>query len=242
MTKPRLALAATAVLGAGLLGGCGFSDGVGIAPGTAAEVGDTRIPVDAVDEAAEDRCEVLDQLAGEGGGEPVPGSRVRDLALQGEVLRVVADELAEDYDVTAGPLYSSALDAIAAQLAEVDRELRERATPALASTDYFVDVLIGVGREDLGLTEEQDPQGQEGFTRGLEIAQEWVEEHPIETNPRFSEIRIGGVDEGILRSRSDLSVGVSDFAADADALVTGEAEEGAEGALAASLPDSQTCG
>lgn len=243
LAKPRLAAAVVAVLSTGLLAGCGVAqEGAGFQPGVAAEVGDTRISLDEVTAAAEDRCEVLDQLAEESGGEPIPGARVQDLAVQGEVLREVADQLAEEYDVRAGELYAGALDAIEQQLVDVDADLVERATPALASTDYFVDVLIEVGREDLGLTQAEDPQGQQAFERGLAIAQEWVEEHGLETNPRFSEIRIGGVDEGIVRTRSDLSVTVSDFAQEAAGVVSGEAVEASALEYAQSLPDSQSCG
>lgn len=237
--RARITAAAAGVVAAGLLlSGCGVAEG-GVRPGVAAEVGDTSIKVADVEEAAEDRCEVLDELAAEA-DQPVSGARVRDLALQGAVLREIADELAEEYDVRSGGLYAAAQDEIRSQLAGLDDELVDRAVTSLASTDYFVDILIEIGRDELGLTEETDPGGQQGFQRGLEIAQAWQEEHPVETNPRYSAPVIGDADEGVLTTRDDLSHAVSDYAE--DALGAAEDPLGADPGYAATLPESQRCG
>ena len=111
---------------------------------------------------------------------------------------------------------------------------------SLSSTDYFVDILIQVGREDLGISESEDPDGQQGFAQGLEIAQQWQEENPIETNPRYSGVEIGDADEGVISTRSDISTAVSDFAR--DALGAAEDPLNEDPAFAASLPESQRCG
>jgi hypothetical protein len=237
-TTPRVAVAAAGVITAGLLAGCGVAD-EGVRPGVAADVDGTTIRLADVEEAAEDRCEVLDELSGEGSG-PVSGARVRDLALQGAVLREVAEELAEEYDVESGQLYDDARDEISSQLEGLDEDLVDRAVVSLSSTDYFIDVLIEVGRDQLGLSETDDPGGQQGFTRGLEIAQEWQEAHPIETNPRYAHPEIGDADEGVLTTRDDLSAAVSDYAK--DALGAAEDPQAADAAYAAELPDSQRCG
>jgi molybdopterin converting factor small subunit len=238
-TIPRVAVAVVGVVTAGLLAGCGVAD-EGVRPGVAAEVGGTSIRVADVEEAAEDRCEILDELADNPDSQPVSGSRVRDLALQGAVLREVADQLAEEYDVESGELYDQAQTEIRRQLDGLDEDLVDRAVVSLAGTDYFVDILIQIGRDELGLREREDPGGQLGFPRGLEIAQQWQDEHPIETNPRYSSPVIGDADEGVLTTRDDLSTAVSEYAR--NALGAAENPQAEDAAYAAQLPDTQRCG
>jgi hypothetical protein len=236
--RARLAVAAVGVIAAGLLSGCGVAD-EGVRPGVAATVADATINVSDVEEAAEDRCEVLGELAGEG-DQPVSGARIRDLALQGEVLREIATQLGEEYGVGSSQLYQDAQAEIRSQLAGLDEELVDRAVRSLSSTDYFVDILIQVGREELGISESDDPDGQQGFAQGLEIAQQWQDEHPVVTNPRYSGVEIGDADEGVITTRSDISTAVSGFAR--EALGAAEDPLNQDPGYAASLPESQRCG
>jgi len=236
--RARIAVAAVGVVAAGLLSGCGVAD-EGMRPGVAAQVAGTTIDRADVEEDAKDRCEVLGELAGEG-DQPVSGARVRDLALQSAVLREVGTQLAEEYDVESSQLYDDAQAEVRGQLDGLDEDLIDRAVTSLSSTDYFVDILIQVGRGELGITEADDPDGQQGFAQGLEIAQQWQDEHPIETNPRYSGIEIGDADEGVLTTRNDISAAVSDYARDALDAAENPVEE--DPAYAASLPESQRCG
>ncbi|HWM73197.1 MAG TPA: hypothetical protein VNQ53_05625 [Nocardioides sp.] len=236
--RARIAVAAVGVVAAGLLSGCGVAD-EGMRPGVAAQVAGTTIDRADVEEDAKDRCEVLGELAGEG-DQPVSGARVRDLALQSAVLREVGTQLAEEYDVESSQLYDDAQAEVRGQLDGLDEDLIDRAVTSLSSTDYFVDILIQVGRGELGITEADDPDGQQGFAQGLEIAQQWQDEHPIETNPRYSGIEIGDADEGVLTTRNDISAAVSDYAR--DALDAAENPVDEDPAYAASLPESQRCG
>ncbi len=238
IARARLTAAAVGVVAAGLLSGCGVAQD-GVRPGVAAEVADTTISQADVEQATEDRCEVLGELAGED-DQPVSGARVRDLALQGEVLREVGGQLAEEYDVESGQFYDNAQAEIRSQLEGLDEDLVDRVMVSLSSTDYFVDILIQVGRQELGISESDDPDGQQGFAQGLEIAQQWQDEHPITTNPRYSGMEIGDSNEGVLTTRDDISTAVSDFAR--DALGAAEDPLAEDPAYAASLPESQRCG
>ena len=93
-------------------------------PGVAVEVGDETISQADVDQATEDCCDAArGQLAGED-DQPVSGARFRDLALQGAVLREVADQLAEDYGVESGQFYDDAQAEIRSQLEGLDEDLR----------------------------------------------------------------------------------------------------------------------
>jgi hypothetical protein len=204
----------------------------------AAEVGDTTIRLADVEEAAEDRCQIIEELSGGQGSQPVSGARVRDEALQHAVLREVASQLAEEYDVEPSQLYDDAQAEIRRQLEGVDEDLADRAVVGLTSTDYFVDVLVQVGRDQLGLTESEDPGGQQGFQRGMAVAQAWLEDHPVETNPRFAAPVIA--EDRVLTTRAELSTAVSNFAR--DALGAAEDPQAQDPEYAASLPESQRCG
>lgn len=236
-TMPRVAVATVGVVTAGLLAGCGIAD-EGVRPGVAAEVGDTKIAVADVEEVAEDECEVREQLAGTGSTQVASGARVRDGALLLMVLRELASQLADEYDVEAGQHYEATRADIRRQLEGLDEDLADRVEISQSSIGYFEDVLVQVGQEDLGLSESEDPGGQQGYQRGFEVAREWVEDHPIDTNPRYAQPVID--DSGIRLSRNDgLSTAVSDFAKDA----LGAADSPQEDAgYAASLPESQRCG
>ncbi len=235
-TIPRVAVATVGVVIAGLLAGCGVAD-EGVRPGVAAEVGDAQIELADVEQAAKDRCKILDELAGEG-GQPQSGAVVRGYALQGAVLRELADQLAAEYDVEPSERYESFRSQVRDQLGSLDEDLVDRVLDNVSGGAYFEDILVQVGREQLGLRESEDPDGQQGFARGIEIAQDWVAEHPIETNPRFTTLSLG--DDRIVTGRSDLSTPVSDFAR--SALAAGEDPQAEGAGYAASLPDSQRCG
>jgi hypothetical protein len=237
-STPRVAVAAVGVVIAGLLAGCGVADGGGARPGVAAEVGDTTIRLADVEEAAEDRCRIIEELSGGPDSQPVSGARVRDEALQHAVLREVATQLAEEYGVEPSQLYDDAQTEVRRQLEGVDEELVDRVVDGLTSTDYFVDVLVQVGRDQLGLTKSEDPDGQQGFQRGMAVAQEWLEDHPIETNPRFAAPVIA--EDRVHTTRKDLSTAVSNFAKSALGAV--EDPQAQDAGYAASLPESQRCG
>ena len=151
-----------------------------------------------------------------------------------------ADQLAEEYDVESGQFYDNAQAEIRSQLERPRRGPGRPGDGQPSSTDYFVDILIQVGRQELGISESDDPDGQQGIAQGLEIAQQWQDEHPITTNPRYSGMEIGDSNEGVLTTRDDISTAVSDFAR--DALGAAEDPLAEDPAYVDSLPESQRCG
>lgn len=221
------------------LSGCGVA-GDSLRPGLAAQVGDSEISLETVNEAASDLCDMITGLAAEGNASTVPGSAVRDNALQFTVLREFGDQLAEEYDVTPGDLYRDSSEQQEAQLSElgVDRDLLDGLLPTLTAPDYFGDILQQIGQDELGLSADEDTQGQ-GIEEGLRIAREWESEHGLEINPRFSDMSIGDLDAFLQTETQDLSVPVSDFAKQA---AEGVDVQNPDTTYADSLPDSQRCG
>lgn len=222
-----------------VLTGCGVGDDT-LSPGLAAQVGDTSIKLDRVDDAASDICDMITVLSQDGTASAVPGSVVRDNSLQYVVLRELGNQLGDAYDVRAGAAYRSALETNQTQLAGfgVDSQLLRGVVPILSSGDYFLDIVQQIGRADLGLTTEAAGQ-QEGIANGLEIAQQWVADHGLKVNPRFSSMSIGGLDSIVTSDVDDLSVPVSDFAQQALAAVD---PADPNTSYADSLPESQRCG
>jgi hypothetical protein len=110
--------------------------------------------------------------------------------------------------------------------------------PTLSSGDYFLDIVQQIGREELGLTSEEDGQ-QKGITKGLEIAKQWEADHGLEVNPRFSSLSIGDLSEIVVSQVQDVSVPESDFAKQAMAGVDPAAPDTS---YVDSLPESQRCG
>lgn len=234
--RGAVAVAASAVVA---LSGCGVGDDT-LRPGLAAQVGDTDIALEQVDDAAADLCEMVTSLTEQGASSTLPGSVVRDNSLQYAVMREIAEQLADEHDVQPGELYRSSLEGNETQLAEleVDTELLDGVVPVITSDYYFIDIVQQIGREELGLTPEEDT-GNEGIEEGLRVAQEWEADHDIEVNPRFADISIGDL-ESILDTQVDyLSVPVSDFAKQA---LADDALDDPDTTYADSLPESQRCG
>jgi len=216
-----------AVLGAAvaLLSGCGG----GARPGVAAEVGAETITVDQVDELTASVCAVQKD-APDSADPNVPnvlsGERARNSALQGLILRSIADQMADDYGVETGADFQGQVDQVRLQYRTVDDDKVEAALPAYTSIAYFVDIMGQIGD-----TTDSELSDDEALTAGIKLAQKWETDNGIETNPKFGSFSIG--DQEIESERSDLAFAVSQGAKDA--------EEGSED-FAASLPESQRCG
>ncbi len=241
--SPTLRRAVAGVAVAGLaLSGCGVGED-SLGPGLAAQVGDTSIELDQVDDAAADLCDMITFLSKEGTSPAVPGAVIRDNSLQYVVLRELGNQLGEEYGVEAGEAYRSSLDTNESQLAGfgVDSDLLDEVVPTLSSGDYFLDIIQQIGRDELGLSSAEDTE-QQGIGKGLEIAQEWETDHGLEVNPRFSSLSIGDLDEIVVSDIQQLSVPVSDFAKQAVEGVDPADPANPDTSYVDSLPESQRCG
>ena len=224
--RARLAAAVVGVVAGGLLTGCGIAN-EGVQPGVAAEVGDTTIRLDDVEDAAEKLCDLRGKDPATK-GVPVSGAEVRTRALQTLVLRTIADGLAEEYDIVPSPTFGSLEKA-----ADDEGTVQARLTLGLS---YFVNVMQAVGRQEDPSAAEQDQ-----LSAGIAAAQTWTAREGVQTNPVFPDLEIGDVAVEFSRD-DDLSVAVSDFAEEALGDADRLAEQQGDSAYAASLPESQRCG
>lgn len=226
-SRVRIAAVAAGLAGASLLSGCGVAD-EGIRPGVAAEIGDTSISLDEVDDAAEELCDVHQQDEATK-AVAISGAEVRTRALQTLVLHVIADGLAAEYDITPSPTFDS--------LEEATADSGTYQAQETLGISYLVSVMQAVGKQEAGAGASEEDQ----LGAGIAAAQEWTEREGVETNPVFPDIEIGDLAVEFTRD-DDLSVPVSRFAKDALADSERLVEQQPDSEYAASLPESQRCG
>lgn len=226
MSKTRLMTAAALGTAGLLLTGCGAS-----APGVALQVGDERISVKRVDAAAESFCSALeDQIEAQGAA--VPMRLVRQSTVQLLTVRSIAEQVAEEYDVSPGSTYGDELARQREQSRDMDEDVRRDFLELTTSQAYAADILDQVGRirlEEQGVT---DPAPDQVSQAGADFFQQWPDTHGLEVDPRY------GLDtaDGML-SPADTSVSV----AVSDEAVAGLSSD-PDVDQARRLPASQRCG
>lgn len=220
-----VALSAASVVA---LTGCGVT-GTGFQPGQATSINGETISVAEVDDVASSVCAVLVSDP-RFEGQVISGSSLRGAAERGLALQVMADQLADDFDLAVDPGNAAdTAEQYRLSYGSADPDDLAAAEPAFVAEQRFSDVLIALGTQEAGAD-----AGQEAIiAAGVAKVQSWTEDSDIETNPAFDAIEVG--EDQILTVRDDLSVPVTDQALDASAT---QAPEG----YAASLPESQRCG
>ncbi len=224
--RTRTRLAALALISLGALSGCG-----GLQPGAAVIAGDSSISNAEVDSLSRDLCTALksdEALIGEG----YPRSRLLQSVVQSFLMRSIADQMAEQYDVTATDAYVKVVEQTRQQFSAVDPAVLDRMIDSWVATNYFVDVLGVIG--DKQLTEEGvvAPDSSAAVAKGIELAQVWEKENGVTISPRFPTLTLG--DTEFTQTLDNTAFPVSDFAKEASA-----DEPSAE--WVASLPASQRC-
>lgn len=225
--RPLATLFVVPVLAVGL-SGCGVSE-TSFRPGVAAEIGEERITTAEVDEVADGLCGVLrSDLSFD--GRYYRNSTLRNAALRGLALDRMSDQIAEEYGVTLPDTADFGAGQVQLQFAQADRADLEAAMPAFTGDSKLREVLVALGREELGAKADET----EAITAGVEKAQAWQEGVDIDTNPAYDSITIG--ESSVEVARDDLSVAASDFALDAIDPASQEA-----GSNLKDVPESQRC-
>ncbi|GGO71803.1 hypothetical protein [Nocardioides deserti] len=227
-TRPLLGLAAATLLASGALTGCGVA-GTGFSPGVAAEVGDTSITTDRVDEVAASYCDALrPQLEGQ-----VVPQRYLNGSVAGQLaLAAAAEQLAAEHGVEPGEQHAAQVTQLRRAVAELPEDQQDAVLEVESAGSLVSDLVIGVGRAlaaDEGLA---DPTDEQVAELGNQALVDWIGEHDVDVNPRYG---VDLSDGQPVRTDSETSVAVSDLAAAATA-------ESPDQEYAATLPESQRCG
>lgn len=225
LSRPLAGLAAAALLGTGVLSGCGVSE-IQAAPGVAAEIDGRQITVEEVDDLSVATCEVLrsnPELLGQG----YTGSTVRDTVLAQLAQREIGDLIAAENDVDSDVIYGSAAQQARLGLAQADPEQLEEVLPVFASSSYLRAVVAEV--VDPALPGDADEATRLASYQTYLSA--WQAAHDVSTNPLFTAVDFTAPEE----RRNELSVAVSDEAVELLTL------DPAAVRLEERLPASQRC-
>lgn len=172
-----------------LLAGCGVA-GAQFHPGIAAEVGDRTITTRQVDQLSRDSCKGLEKLNASqaaGAGTATPLSTITHQVASALVDRLVAEQLAEDYDVTSTSDYKKNLTEAEQQLSTVSGAAKDAILEVVDAQAYTQDVLVQIGEIELKKKGTDDATPQDQYAEGQKRLAAWVTDHDddIEINPRY---------------------------------------------------------
>jgi len=227
VTRTRIRLAALTLLAAVTLSGCGD-----LHPGIAARVGDESITESEVDSIARDVCTAFqsdDRLLQEGG---YARSQVLQSVVQSFVMRAMATQLSEQYDVTPTSSYADAVSKTKLTFATLDDDVRTHILDTWTGYAYFVDVVREVGKKKLRAEGVAAPTSNDALSKGIELAQVWEEEHGVEIDPRFPSLSLSNQD--FTRTHDQTAYPVSEIAKQSVA-------DQPTAEFISSLPPSQRC-
>ena len=204
MSKTRLMTAAPTWLIVGVAGllltGCGSAT-----PGVAAKVGDETLTVQEIDTATSHYCtSVGDQLES-----PVPMSFVRQYVVQLLTLRSQADQIAEEYGVTAGSSYENDVAQRQGTAGTMPEEVRDDYITLTSTPAYAQDIVDQIGAivlEDQGVA---DPTTDQVTQAGLDVFNQWPDANGVDIDPRYG---LASVDGALTPVDTNTSVAVGDTA------------------------------
>jgi peptidyl-prolyl cis-trans isomerase SurA len=175
-----------------LLAGCGVA-GAQFHPGVAAQVGDTTVTTRHVDQLSHDSCRGLEELNKAGSSQPnapTPLGTITHQVTNALIGKVVAQQLADDYDVSPSADYKSNLNQTRQQLAKLSETDRDAIMEVIEAQAYTQDVLVQVGEIELKKQGKDDTATQDQYNEGQKLAAKWVADHDVEINPKY------GIDYG----------------------------------------------
>ncbi|WP_205475261.1 hypothetical protein [Nocardioides sp. SYSU D00038] len=208
------------------LTGCGVA-GTDFRPGVAAEVGDSTISTDHVDEVAAGYCKAItDQLVE--GSQKIPNGLLRGGIAGQLALRAATEQLAEERDVEPGQAFRDKVAQTEAATADLAEAERDAVLEVETAGTYIVEVLTEIGAEDAaaGATSE------EKLAAGQEALVAWLADHEVALDPRYGVSIASGQPTS---ADTGLSVAVSETA-------TQGSSDNPEPSYGESLPDNQRCG
>jgi hypothetical protein len=208
-----------------LLSACGD----GVAPGVAAQVADEVITTDEVDDLATVICEI-DKGAGQA-GKPMSAQRATALTV---LLGIEIGRGVGDVDAVPPQQVNQSLQAAAEARRLVPEELRSYFDEVVRESTRSAIAVDAAAAAALAETGEGPPDPAAVQEEAARLQQDYLEEHPVEVDPRFGVYQNGQVVSG----DGSVSVAVSERAR--SLVPQGTDDLGAQ--PEADLPPSQVCG
>lgn len=195
-------LAAVGAVSALLLTGC-----AGVNPGVAADVDGTRISMSTVDETSTDFCTAIKPQLGTGTNPNlVSMGQLRGYVVRQLIIRAVSDRVAEDYGVSAGSDYRTALRSAEIQASTLAEDKRPAFAELQTSGLYANDILSQAAKADLAASGSTDPSDEEISAATNALVEQYLTDLDIVVDPRF------GVAGDLSAADTGISFAVSDLA------------------------------
>ena len=230
LVGPAQIAAGSVLLLSGLLSGCGIA-GTNFHPGVAADVGDVSITSDRVDSVATNYCVAIeDQLSAE--KQVLPQRYLRGGVVGQLALTAVAEQLADLYDVSAGPQYDQMVSELDAAVATLDDDVQESVIAIEGSGAYVSGIEVAIGAKLLMEQGATEPSPEEAAAEGQRIFAEWIADNDVEIDPEYAIAFVDGVP---VPTNTDVSYAVGETAKLGGA-------ENPDADYAAGLPASHSCG
>ncbi|CAN5454056.1 hypothetical protein BH09ACT12_BH09ACT12_23140 [soil metagenome] len=227
-----LGLAGILIAG-GLLSGCSVS-GEQLRPGVAAQVGDTELSLNEIDEAIDTACSFFSDSEQVG----FPRSLARQQFVSVLVMRAAAAQALEENDLELGADYAQRVGGLDAANAQVPEDQRAPFVLLSEGTTYIDSASTVLGQAAFNAEGDVPADPALITERGRSEISTWLEDNEVEINPVF---RLS-VDNGqVVNDTTGVSVAVSDYAT-TSLLDPNTATEEQVTASAAQLPPSQLCG
>lgn len=224
---PALAPLVTGVLSVALLSGCAGS----ASPGVAARIGDETISASRINAATSHMCTALgSQFTST--GTVVPLGVIRQGVVQLLALSSQADQIADEYGVSASETYRRDVAARTRAAAVMPEEVRKDYINVMSTQAYAADILDQVGRAKLTAEGFEEPTVEEVTQAGADVFAVWPDVNGIEVDPKYG---VELADGQLTSTDTNLSFALSDGS------VAGLAAE-PDAAYVSSLPSSQRCG
>jgi peptidyl-prolyl cis-trans isomerase SurA len=179
-------LRALPILPVVLLVGCGVA-GTQFHPGVAAEVGDQTITTRHVEQVVDRACKGLEKLNEDApeANTPTPLGTLTHQVTSALVEKLVAEQLADDYDVTTTSAYKDNLTETEQQLASLSDDQREAVQEVVAAQAYTQDVLVQIGAIELADQGQDDSAAQDQYNEGRTVMDAWIADHDVVINPKY---------------------------------------------------------
>ena len=184
MSKTRLMTAATMGVAGLLLTGCGSAT-----PGVAVDVGDEVLTVRDIDTATSHYCTAV----GEQFESPVAMSFVRQYVVQLLTLRSQAEQLADDYGITAGSTYRNDVAQEQGTARTLPEEVRADYVRLTSTPAYAQDIVDQIGKivlDDQGISDATTDQVTQA---GLDVFNQWPDANGIDVDPRYGLANVDGI-------------------------------------------------
>ncbi len=170
-----------------LLTGCGVA-GTEFHPGIAAQVGDQTISTRHVDQVTHDACTGLEKLNKDSSqpNSPTPLGTLTHQVTRALVERLVAEQLADDYDVTTTRDYKDNLTQTEQQLSSLSGASKDAVQEVVEAQAYTQNVLVQIGEIELKKQGKDESADQDKYDEGLKVMDAWVDDHDIDINPKYA--------------------------------------------------------